>query len=166
MTARPGPSSLDPLFRPRSIAIIGASSDPRKIGGRPVAFLKRAGFRGAILPVNPGQAEVQGLRAYARIEDAPDGIDQAIVAVPAAAADAAVAGCIARGVRAIIMFSAGFGEINEDGAAAQRAVADRCRAAGVRLLGPNALGVMNPGDGVFSTFSVVSPSKSGLLRPR
>ena len=153
MTTRPGPASLDPLFRPRAIAIIGASTDPTKIGGRPVAFLKRAGFPGAILPVNPGQAEVQGLRAYARIEDAPEGIDQAIIAVPAAAADAAVAGCIARGVRAIIMFSAGFGEISEDGAAAQRAIADRCRAAGVRLLGPNALGVMNPGDRVFSTFS-------------
>lgn len=153
MTARPGPASLDPLFRPRSIAIIGASTDPKKIGGRPVAFLKRSGFRGAILPINPGQAEVQGLRAYARIEDAPDAIDQAIVAVPAAAAEAAVAGCIARGVRAIVMFSAGFGEINEQGAAAQRAIADRCRAAGVRLLGPNALGVMNPADGVFSTFS-------------
>ena len=76
MTTRPGPSSLDPLFRPRSIAVIGASSDPRKIGGRPVDFLKRAGFRGAILPINPGQAEVQGLRAYQRIEDAPDGIDR------------------------------------------------------------------------------------------
>lgn len=153
MTDRPDPKTLDALFRPRSIAIIGASSDPRKIGGRPVNFLKRAGFKGAIIPINPGSAEVQGLKAYPRIEDAPDGIDQAIVAVPAGMAMAAVEGCIARGVRAIVMFSAGFGEIDEKGLHAQRAIAARCREAGVRLLGPNALGIMNQADGVFSTFS-------------
>ncbi len=83
------PHPLDALFRPASVAIIGASSDPARIGGRPVAYSKRA-FKGAIIPVNPNQREVQGLTAYPSIKDAPGEIDQAIIAVPAKAAMLAV----------------------------------------------------------------------------
>ena len=89
--------SLDALFRPASVAIIGASSDPTRIGGRPVAFSKRA-FKGAIIPINPKGGEIQGLPAYASIADAPGPIDQAIIAVPAKAALAAADACIAKGV--------------------------------------------------------------------
>src|SRR6185369_5090973 len=87
--------TLDPLFCPRSVAIIGASSDPRRIGGRPVRFTKH-GFKGPIVPINPNQTEIQGLTAYASIKDAPGEIDQAITAVPAKAAIQAADDCIAK----------------------------------------------------------------------
>ena len=147
-------AGLDAVFRPASIAVIGASADPAKIGGRPVDFLKRAGFRGRILPVNPRGGTLQGLPAYASLDEVPWPVDQAVVAVPAAAVPEAIEACIRRGgVRAVVCFSAGFGELGKEGRAAQEAIAARCREAGIRLLGPNALGLINPGDGVFVTFS-------------
>ena len=76
--------TLDPLLHPRAIAVIGASDDPERIGGRPIAYALRLGFRGPIYPVNPKRETVQGLKAYARIADVPGLVDCAIVAVPAA----------------------------------------------------------------------------------
>jgi acetate---CoA ligase (ADP-forming) len=146
-------SSLDPLFRPRSIAIIGASTDAMKIGGRPIDFLKRAGFSGRILPVNPNSAEVQGLPAFRSLDEVPDKVDMAVIAVPAAAVAGALEACIRKGVRAVVTFSAGYAELGEEGRAAQEKLVARCREAGIRMLGPNALGLINPGDGVFVTFS-------------
>lgn len=146
-------SSLDPLFRPGSIAIIGASTDPNKIGGRPIDFLKRGGFKGRILPVNPNSAEVQGLPAFKSVGDIPGSVDLAVIAVPAAAVAGALDACIAKGVRAVVTFSAGYAELGDEGRAAQEALAARARAAGMRMLGPNALGLINPGDGVYCTFS-------------
>ncbi|WP_158292144.1 acetate--CoA ligase family protein [Paracraurococcus ruber] len=146
-------SSLDPLFRPRSVAVIGASTDPAKIGGRPVAYLLRAGYAGRILPVNPNAPEVQGLPAFASLDAVPGEVDLAVVTVPAAAVPAAIEACIRKRVRAVVMFSAGYAETGEAGRAAQAALVARCREGGIRLLGPNALGLMNPGDGVYATFS-------------
>ena len=74
-------SSLDPLFKPRSIAVIGASTDPKKIPGRPVHYLKQY-FKGPIYPVNPRSPEVQGLKSYAEVAELPDGVDQAIICLP------------------------------------------------------------------------------------
>ncbi|MBV1799948.1 acetate--CoA ligase family protein [Siccirubricoccus sp. G192] len=146
-------AGLDALFRPASIAVIGASTDAAKIGGRPVDYLKRAGFKGRILPVNPGQREVQGLPAFASLDDAPGSVDLVVVAVPAAAVPEAIESCIRKGARAVVLFSAGFGEVDAKGRAAQQAILARCQAAGIRLLGPNALGLINPGDGVYCTFT-------------
>jgi acyl-CoA synthetase (NDP forming) len=143
---------LDPLFRPRSVAIIGASSDPNRIGGRPVRYSKYA-FKGAIVPINPNQKEIQGLTAYASIKDAPGEIDQAIVAVPAKAAMQAVDDCIAKGVKAIVMFSSGFAETGAEGRAMQVEMARRCAAGGMKLVGPNSLGMFNAHIGLYSTFS-------------
>jgi acetate---CoA ligase (ADP-forming) len=144
--------SLDALFRPKSVAVIGASSDANRIGGRPIAFSKRA-FKGAIVPVNPNRDEIQGLRAYPSIADAPGAIDQAIIAVPAKAALAAADECIARGVKAAVMFSSGFAETGDDGRALQQELARRCAAGGMTLLGPNSLGMFNVHAGLYSTFS-------------
>jgi len=143
---------LDALFRPASVAIIGASSDANRIGGRPVRFSKHA-FKGAILPINPNQKEIQGLPAFASIKDVPGPVDQAIVAVPAKAAMQAVDDCIAKGVKAIVMFSSGFAETGADGRAMQVELARRCAAGGVKLLGPNSLGMFNVEAGLYSTFS-------------
>ena len=144
--------SLDALFRPRSVAVIGASSDANRIGGRPIAFSKRA-FQGAIVPINPNRSEIQGLAAYPSITDAPGAIDQAIIAVPAKAALQAAVECIAKGVRAAVMFSSGFAETGDEGRALQQELARRCAAGGMTLLGPNSLGMFNVHAGLYSTFS-------------
>lgn len=143
---------LDPLFRPRSVAIVGASSDPNKVGGRPLAFLRKAGFGGRILPVNPSAREVQGVPTFASLAAIEGPVDQAIVAVPAAQVLAVAGECIARGVKALQVFSSGFGE-GEGAAEAQRALKAAARASGLRILGPNSLGLFNARDGFFGTFA-------------
>jgi acetate---CoA ligase (ADP-forming) len=147
--------SLDPLFKPRSVAVIGASSTPTKIGGLPIAFLLAQGFAGKIYPINPKASEIQGLPAYPTIGDVAGQVDLAIVAVPAAMAPTAVDHAIAAGVSGIVLFSSGFAEISDEGAQAQAALVERARSAGVRVLGPNCLGFMNLADKVFATFSPV-----------
>jgi len=144
--------SLDPLFKPRSVAIVGASADANKVGGRPLAFLRRGGYAGRIVPVNPGAAQVQGLPAVASLSEVEGPLDQAIVAVPAARVLGVIDECVARGVKAVQIFSAGFGEGPE--AARQKAgLLERTRAAGLRVLGPNSLGLFNTAQGFFGTFA-------------
>jgi len=143
---------LDALFRPQSVAIIGASSDPNRIGGRPVAFSKR-GYKGRIVPINPKGGELQGLPAYTSISEAPGAIDQAIIAVPAKAALQAADECIAKGVKCAVMFSSGLAETGDEGRALQLELTRRCRAGGMKLLGPNSLGMFDVHSGLYSTFS-------------
>lgn len=146
-------ASLDALFRPQSIAVIGASDDPRKIGGRPIRYMVEAKSDVAVYPVNPTRSEVQGLTAYPAAGDIPGGVDQVIIAVPARHAEAAVADACAAGARSIVMFSAGFAEAGDEGAAAQARIMKMIRDSGARLLGPNAMGSFNTADRIFSTFS-------------
>lgn len=148
------PHPLRPLFHPQSVAIIGASTKPNKIGGRPIAFLKRGGYRGSIYPINPFSEEVQGLRAYASVSDVEGKIDQAIIALPAEQVMTALEDCIAKEIPVVQIFSAGFAEVSEQGRVAQENIAARASAAGVRLLGPNTLGVFNTTAGFFGTFAV------------
>lgn len=145
--------ALNPLFRPRSVAVIGASSDPNKIGGRPIAFLKRAGYRGAILPINPAAGQVQEITAYPSMAAVDQAIDQAIIALPARAVLEAVDDCVARRVKAVQIFSAGFGEGGEEGRGDQETLRRKAAAAGMRVLGPNSLGLFNVADGFFGTFA-------------
>jgi len=151
-------TEADALFRPRAIAVIGASSDATRIGGRPIDYTRRGGFAGALYPVNPNQQEIQGIPAYPSVSAIPGEVDLAVIALPAKAAPQAVEECIAKGVRAIVMFSSGFAEIDAAGRAAQDAMRDRCVKAGVLLLGPNCLGVMNIHVGMMLTFSTVLES--------
>ncbi|MBP6900274.1 MAG: acetate--CoA ligase family protein [Burkholderiaceae bacterium] len=148
--------ALHPFFHPRSIAIIGASSDPERIGGRPLRFLIEAGFAGAIYPVNTsGHAELQGRRAWRSVLDIGEPIDHAIVAVPLPAVEQAVADCARQGVKAVQVFTAGFAEAGPEGAALQRRLVEIARGAGMRLIGPNALGLIHPASGLFATFSTL-----------
>lgn len=146
-------ASLSALLAPRSVAVIGASADPKRIGGRPIAYMLARGFAGTILPVNPKRAEIQGLRAYPDIAALPLVPDAAILALPAGLVEAAVAELASLGVRGLILFSAGFAEVDEAGAAAQGRIAALARKAGMRILGPNALGLFNARIGWFATFS-------------
>lgn len=148
-----GFAELTTLFRPRSLAVIGASEDATKIGGRPIAFLKRAGFPGPIYPINPQRRSIQGIEAFSALAAVPDAVDHAIIAVSAKQAVETIDACAAKGVRSITMFTAGLGELDGVGRCLQEDIAVRCRAAGIRLLGPNSLGFCNVADRVFSTFS-------------
>lgn len=149
------PRSLAALLAPRSVAILGASSDATKIGGRPLKFLRSHGFDGAIYPVNPRATEVQGLPAYASLDDLPAPVDHAIIALPAHAVLPAVRSCAERGVRAVTLFSSGFAEVGEAGRAAQAelsAIASDSDS-GMRILGPNCMGFMNLRTGFLGTFA-------------
>ncbi len=144
---------LSPLLRPRSIAMIGASSDPRRGNGRTLRYLIEGGYAGPVYPVNPNRSEVQGLRAYTRIEDVPGPVDAAIVAVPAAAAVQAVQACAEAGVRSAIVYAAGFAEAGEGGRELQaRLVEAACRTC-MPVLGPNSLGAFDARSRSFMTFS-------------
>jgi acyl-CoA synthetase (NDP forming) len=144
---------LDALLRPRGIAIIGASDDPTRIGGRPLAYLKARGFAGHILPVNPNRATVQGLPAFPDIAGLPVAPDAAIVAIPGEGAIEAVRDLGARGCKAAIVFTAGFAEIGPEGAAMQDRLVAAAHAHGMRLVGPNCLGLFNAPHGYFPIFS-------------
>ena len=146
-------SGLDALFNPRSVAIIGASEDPTRIGGRPLRYLKESGFEGAIWPVNPRRDRVQGIEAHPSIAEVPGVVDVAVVAVPADRTIETIEACAERGVGAAVVFTSGFAETGADGAARQRRMGEIARASGMRILGPNCLGVYNAAIGYFATFT-------------
>ncbi|TCT05472.1 acetate--CoA ligase family protein [Aquabacter spiritensis] len=145
-------TSLAPLLTPRSVAIVGASGTPGKIGAIPVAMLREYGFPGAVFPVNPKAEEISGYRAVPDIAAIPEPVDLAIVAIPAAGVLHALEACAARGTRAAVVFSSGFAEIGADGLAAQAAMADLARRTGMRILGPNTLGIANIDAGLVASF--------------
>lgn len=132
---------------PASIAVIGASGNPDKIGGRPIAFLKRAGYGGRIIPVNPKSAEIQGLAAVTSLREAEGSAELAIIALAARFVPDSIRDCIATGVKAAIVLSSGV-----EGEAAEAAFAE-ARAAGLRLVGPNSLGTFSTASGAFTTFA-------------
>lgn len=154
------------LFAPRGVALIGASADPTKNNARPQRLLQREGFAGRIVPVNPGRAEIMGLPAVADIRDAPGPIDHAFIMLPASAVPAAIEGCCAIGVKVATIFSAGFAEAGEEGAAMQRRIVETARAGGLRLLGPNCLGLISVPDKLALTTNMAieaEPLKPGWL---
>lgn len=146
-------SVADLLFRPRSIVVYGASSDPDKLSGRPLDYLKRFGFSGQIYAVNPRRPEVQGIRAYAKVADVPGPVDLAIVVVPAPAVVEAIRACADAGVGAAIIFASGFAEIGADGRPQQDEISAIARRTGMRVVGPNCLGSFAAEDRAFATFS-------------
>ena len=145
--------TFDALFSPRSIAVIGASDDPEKIGGRSIAFLWRYGYRGEVYPVNPRRPTVQGRTAYPEVAAVPGEIDLAVVATPAATVRDTVAACAARGVRVCALLTSGFGEMSDDGRRAQEDIAALAAQSGMRVLGPNCQGAANLAIGAVTSFS-------------
>jgi acetyl coenzyme A synthetase (ADP forming)-like protein len=131
------------LLNPRSIAVIGASRQRESIGGRLFRNLLAADFSGPVYPVNAHGGAVQGVRAYASILDVPDDVDLALIAVPAEYVIDAARQCAAKGVRGLVVVSAGFAEVGERGARLQDELQAVCRAAGMRLIGPNCMGIAN-----------------------
>lgn len=152
------------LFEPRAIALVGASASPERIGGRALDYLRRYQYRGALYPVNPSTPEIQGLPAYRRIEDVPGPVDLAVISVPGAQVCDVLRACAAKGVALAIVYSSGFAEVGETGAAAQAEMSDIAKQSGMRILGPNCLGMMSIPANVYCTFSAAPDI--GILNAR
>jgi acyl-CoA synthetase (NDP forming) len=149
----PAVPDLGPLLNPAAVAILGASTDPARIGGRPLRYMLEAGFAGPIYPINPNRKVVQGLAAYPDISEIPGPVDCAIVALPAPLVADALEACAGAGVKAAVVFSAGFAEAGPEGAVLQARVTEVARRTGLRVVGPNCLGIFNAAANFYATFS-------------
>lgn len=147
--------ALTAALNPKSVAIIGASDNRNKVGGRPVDYLKRFGYQGLIYPVNPIRDTVQELKCYPDVASLPDVPDLAIVAVAGAAVAEAVRACAAKGVRNAIILSSGFGETGEEGLKQQADIAAEAARSGMRIVGPNSQGLANFSNGAVCNFSTM-----------
>lgn len=146
----------DALFAPRTVALIGASADTTKNNSRPQRFLRKHGYTGRILPINPKQAEILGEQAYPDLRSAPGPIDHAFIMVPAAAVPDVIDQCCEAKIPVATLFSAGFAELGEEGAQRQRDMVARAHAGGLRLLGPNCMGLINvPGHTPLTVNAVI-----------
>ncbi|HEV7979755.1 GNAT family N-acetyltransferase [Amycolatopsis sp.] len=135
--------SVHNLLHPRSVAVIGASTDPTKVGYVALTNLLSADFAGPVYPVNPEHRSVRGVRAYPSVMDIPDSVDLAVVAVPAEVVESVLDGALAKGVKTLLILSGGFGEAGPLGLHAELRLVGEARAHGMRVVGPNALGVLN-----------------------
>lgn len=143
------------LFTPAAVALVGASADEAKNTARPLRFMRKHGYAGRIYPINAGRAEVMGLPAFPSVAALPDAIDHAFVMVPGRHVPEVLEQCAARGASVVTVFSDGFAELGEAGMAAQQALAARARELGVRLLGPNSIGVVDVHSGAILSVNAV-----------
>jgi acetate---CoA ligase (ADP-forming) len=149
-------SRLKAALDPRSIAIIGASENPNKVGGRPVHYLDKFGFKGKIFPINPSRPEVQGHTCYKSLADLPEAPEMVIVAVAGDNAIGAVEDCAAHGVKVAVVMASGFGEVDAvAGKAKERRMVEVAHKAGMRIVGPNSQGLANFGTGAIASFSTM-----------
>ena len=157
------PSVLDALLRPRSVAMIGASRDPKALGGRPLGFMARYGFPGRVYPVNGKGGEVQGVPAYASVLDLPEPVDLALVMVRAALVAPVLLECAAAGVRVAVILTSGFGEGMGAGEGILESVRAELASSGMRILGPNCEGLASlPADAPLTFSPVLDIDASGI----
>jgi acyl-CoA synthetase (NDP forming) len=136
-------ASLESILRPRSLALVGASSRPDSLSGRLLGNLSAAGYTGAVYPINPKAEQVRGFRCYPSLHATPQPPELAVVMVPRDAAIASIEECIEVGVKGVVVITAGFREGSEEGAAVERRLLEKVREAGLRMVGPNCMGVIN-----------------------
>ncbi len=146
-------NTLSVLFHPRSIAIIGASDDLTRIGGLPIRFLRQHGYRGKIFPVNPKYREVAGLPCYPSLKDIPGPVDLALIGIPRQFVFEAFKRCAEKRVPFVILFSAGYAEMGEGGRKEQEELRKFAREAGIRVVGPNCIGIINTHEHIASSFT-------------
>jgi acyl-CoA synthetase (NDP forming) len=147
--------NLQAALNPKSIAVVGASDNPHKVGGRPILFMKKYGYTGRIFPINPARAEVQGYKAYPDLASLPEVPDIAIVALAGEGTVQAVEQCAGMGVKVAVILASGFGETGAEGKKIQDAMLAKARAAGMRIVGPNSQGLANFGTGAIANFSTM-----------
>jgi len=162
---------LDAFFNPKSIAVIGASREPQKVGHRVFRNLIKSGFHGGLYPINPNANKLLGFKCYKSVLDVPDHIDLAVIVVPARIVPSVVEECGLKGVKGIVIISAGFSEVGREGARLEREVIGLCRKYGMRMQGPNCLGLISVQSRVNASFAPTMPlpgniafiSQSGAL---
>jgi acetate---CoA ligase (ADP-forming) len=154
-------SDLAALFAPASVAVLGVSRNPAKLGHRLLQNVREGGYVGAIHPVNPSGEAILGYPTVPTVEALPAGVDLALVSLPAPAVPEAIAALAARGVRAAVILSSGFGEVDDDGRATQAGLLATARAAGLRLIGPNCMGVYSAPAGLNGTYFWDLPHAAG-----
>ncbi len=150
-------ATLQALFAPRSIAVIGASPDPRRLGYTVLKNLLAGTYTGQIFPINPHAEEILGLPSYPSVLAVPEAIDLAVVAIPRQHILAVVDECGRKGVRGLVIISAGFKEVGGEGREAERQLLAQVHAYGMRMIGPNSLGVINPYSGLNASFAALMP---------
>ena len=154
-------TQFERMFHPRSVAVIGASANEAKFGGRYMATLQEFGFKGELYPVNPNETEVSGRTAYPTVRDVPGPIDFAIISVPARAVPTVLEDCVAKGVPAAEIFTAGFSETGEDEGRRLEAEVVNIARKGIKLIGPNCFGIYCPAGGLTLLPGSDFPRESG-----
>ncbi|MBF6203205.1 GNAT family N-acetyltransferase [Nocardia asteroides] len=156
--------SVGNLLAPRSVAVIGATPATGRVGGAVLSNLLSGLFQGPVFPVNPNRRSVRGVRAYATVREIPDEVDLAVVAVPPTAIGSVLDDCMAKGVKGLVVLTAGFGETGADGLAAERELVAAARGHGMRVVGPSALGIANtdPAVALNATLATVLPGRGRI----
>jgi predicted CoA-binding protein len=156
--------SLDPIFRPRSVAVVGASATPGSVGSILIRNLLENPFGGVVYPVNPKRHAVHGVLCYPDLGALPEAVDLAVIATPAPTVPGLIEGCVRRGIPAAIVISAGFSELGAEGRALEAKIKEAARGR-MRIVGPNCLGVIHPPSNLNASFAaaMAAPGKVALL---
>jgi acetyltransferase len=158
----PPRESLDAMFSPSSVAVIGATDRAGTVGLTVLQNLLNPAFRGRVYPVNPQRAEILGVKAFKKIGDVPEAVDLVVLATPAATIPGLIGECIAAQAKSAVVISAGFKERGAAGSALERQIQEQLRGSAMRLIGPNCLGVMNPIIGMNATFAKDAPKAGNV----
>jgi acetate---CoA ligase (ADP-forming) len=151
--------NLEKMINPASIAVVGASANEKKNGGRLFRYLVENQFPGKLYPINPGASEIKGYKAYANIREVPEDIDLACIIVEAKRVPQVMEDCIAKGVKAVIVYSSGFAEIGEEGKKLQEELLNLAEKGNIRVLGPNSIGIASPSKNIYTAFGAALESK-------
>ncbi len=152
---------IDLYFHPKSVAVVGASANPAKFGYQVVRNLINLKYPGKIYPVNPNASEIQGFKAFPSVPDIPHNINVVIMAVPAHVIPGVMRDCERKGVKNVVILASGFDEAGPEGQAYQREVLEVAKRGGIRIVGPNTTGMLNPSFGFTSTFVPLDNVKAG-----
>jgi acetyl coenzyme A synthetase (ADP forming)-like protein len=153
---------LDYLFNPKSIAIIGASTEPKKLGNRILSNLINRKYSGKLFPINPHDKEIMGFCAYSSVVDVPEAIDLAVIVVPMPAVLQAIEECVKKGVKGAVVITSGFAETGAKGRELQEKMVEIAHRGALRFVGPNCEGIFNASANIDLTFAPKSPKKGGI----
>jgi len=158
---RPAARTVEPFFHPRSIALIGASRSHGKGGNIILRNLMRAGFQGALYPINPSGYDILGMKSYQRVSEVPGPVDLAMIVIPKAGVPEALADCAAKGVPSVILSTGGYADIGEAGTREQASLLSLARTSGMRIMGPNSIGTIHPRLGLATSIVGLEPIQPG-----
>ena len=152
------------FFEPKGVAVVGASRTPGKMGNTILRNIIKLGYAGQVFPVNPNASEIDGLKCYPSVAEIPEEVDLVVIAIPASLVLEVMKDCQKKGVKGVVVISSGFSESGEEGRMRQRELVRLAREAGIRVIGPNTTGVLNPEGGLSaSTRARSSSNAKGLV---